>query len=140
MAADECIFCEIAADRLSARFVYRDEMSCAFLDIEPVRPGHTLVIPTAHVPDLMSGLATEGIAGTAQALHTTAVLLRDRLAADGISVFQSNGTAAGQTMDHLHFHLVPRFSGDGRLTSNWAPDRDAMDALDRTHALLTEYR
>ncbi|MBC2935078.1 HIT family protein [Nocardioides sp. zg-1228] len=136
MAVGGCIFCDIAADRSPARFVYRDESACAFLDTEPVRAGHILVIPTAHITDLMSGLATEGIAGMAQALHTTAALLRDRLAADGVSVFQSNGAASGQTVDHLHFHLVPRFSGDGRLTSNWAPAHDAMDALDRTHALL----
>lgn len=136
MAVGECIFCGIAADRSAARFVYRDERACAFLDIEPVRTGHVLVIPTTHIADLMSGLATECIAGMAQALHTTAALLRDRLGADGVSVFQSNGAAAGQTVDHLHFHLVPRVLGDGRLTSNWAADPDAMDALDRTHGLL----
>lgn len=136
MAVDRCIFCDIAGDRSPARFVYRDETACAFLDIEPVRPGHILVVPTTHITDLMSGLATDGIAGMARALHTTAVLLRDRLAADGVSMFQSNGAAAGQTVDHLHFHMVPRFTGDGRLTSNWAPAQDALDALDRTHALL----
>ena len=72
----------------------------------------------------------------AQALHATAALLKDRLSADGVSVFQSNGAAAGQTVNHLHFHMVPRRAGDGRLTSNWAPTQDAIDALDRIHALL----
>lgn len=136
MTISGCIFCDIAGGESPARFVYQDEGACAFLDIEPVRPGHLLVVPRAHVTDLSSGLAVEGITGMAQALHTTASLLRDRLSADGVSVFQSNGVAAGQTVRHLHFHMVPRFSGDARLTSNWAPAQEAIEALDRTHALL----
>lgn len=136
MAVGGCIFCDIAGGRSPARFVYRDETACAFLDFEPVRAGHILVVPGAHITDLMSGLAIEGVTGMAQALHATAARLRDRLSADGVSVFQSNGAAAGQTVPHLHFHMLPRFASDGRLTSNWAPDQGAMDALDRTHALL----
>lgn len=131
-----CIFCEIARGESPARFVYQDESACAFLDTEPVRPGHILVVPREHITDLSSRLAVEGITGMAQALHTTASLLSDRLSADGVSVFQSNGVAAGQTVHHVHFHMVPRFSGDARLTSNWAPAQDAIESLDRTHALL----
>lgn len=122
--------------RSPARFVYQDEGACAFLDIEPVRPGHILVVPRAHVTDLSSGLAAECITGRAHALHATASLLTDRLSAEGVSVFQSNGVAAGQTVHHLHFHMVPRFSGDARLTCNWGPAQEAIEALDRTHALL----
>lgn len=137
VAMGGCIFCDIAGGRSRARFVYQDERACAFLDIEPVRPGHILVVPRGHITDLSSELAVEGITGMAHALHATASLLRDRLAAEGVSVFQSNGVAAGQTVQHLHFHMVPRFSGDARLTRNWAPAQDAIEALDRTHALLT---
>jgi histidine triad (HIT) family protein len=136
VTAHQCIFCDIANGRSPARFVYQDEQACAFLDIEPVRPGHSLVVPRAHVTDLTSELAAEGIAGMSHALHKTASLLRNRLPADGVSVFQSNGVAAGQTVDHLHFHLVPRLLGDVRLTTNWMPARDAIEALDSTHAML----
>ncbi|KAA1429429.1 HIT family protein [Nocardioides antri] len=136
MTIRACPFCDIAAGRSPARFVYQDERACAFLDIEPVRSGHVLVVPRAHITDLTSDLAVEGITGMARVLHTTASLLRDRLSAEGVSVFQSNGAAAGQSVHHLHFHMVPRFSGDARLTTNWTPAQDAIQTLDRTHALL----
>ena len=133
----ECIFCDIASGRSPARFVYEDEGACAFLDIEPVRPGHLLVMPRAHITDLSSELAVKGIAEMAQTLHRATSLLMDRLSAEGVSVFQSNGSAAGQTVDHLHFHVVPRFTADARLTVNWTPAQDAIESLDRTHALLS---
>ena len=137
MIGDGCIFCDIASDRSPARFLYRDASACAFLDIEPVRPGHSLVVPNEHIEDLTAELAATALEGMARAMHAAASLLRDRLSADGVSVFQSSGAAAGQSVEHLHFHLVPRFVGDARLTSNWVPSPHAIDALEKTYALLT---
>ena len=132
----DCIFCDIGGGRSPARFLYRDTAACAFLDVEPVRPGHSLVVPNEHVVDLMAENAATALAGMARALHFTAALLKARLDADGISVFQSNGAAAGQSIAHLHFHLVPRRTGDARLTSNWSPSPDGVTGLEAMHDLL----
>jgi histidine triad (HIT) family protein len=132
---DDCIFCDISSGRLPARILYEDAAACAFLDHEPVRPGHTLVVPRQHVSGLAVAGAAIALAGAAEALEATARLLLSGIPADGISVFQSNGAVAGQTVFHMHFHLVPRVAGDGRLT-NWAGDEEAQAQLDETHRQL----
>jgi len=131
-----CTFCGIVAGRAPARVVYQDEDACAFLDINPLRLGHTLVVPRRHLPDLMAEGAAETLAAIGPALHRTALLLADRLVADGISVLQANGAAAGQTVFHLHFHLVPRPAIDIPLT-DWTPDLKARESLPETHHILT---
>ena len=132
---DSCVFCGIVAGRLPARFVYQDDDACAFLDIRPLRVGHTLVVPRRHVADLGAEGAPEAVAALGPALQETARLLSSRLDADGISVLQANGVAAGQEVFHLHFHLVPRWSGDRRLT-DFTADEAARDNLDQTHQQL----
>jgi histidine triad (HIT) family protein len=133
---DSCIFCAISAGHAPARFVYEDDDACAFLDINPLRLGHTLVVPRRHVRDLTGEGAAETLAAIGPALHQTALLLSTRLVADGISVLQANGAAAGQTVFHLHFHLLPRHTGDFPLT-DWTPDHQARQTLAETHRTLT---
>ncbi|TDU82298.1 histidine triad (HIT) family protein [Kribbella voronezhensis] len=133
--SESCIFCAITAGRASARFVYEDDDACAFLDINPLRTGHTLVVPRRHVRDLTDEGAAETIASIGPALQNTARLLSTRLDADGISVLQANGAAAGQTVFHLHFHLLPRPTGDSQLT-DWTADSKARETLDETHHRL----
>jgi histidine triad (HIT) family protein len=131
-----CIFCAIASGRAPARFVYQDDDACAFLDANPLRLGHTLVVPRRHVRDLMDEGAPETLAAIGPALHRTALLLATKLVADGISVLQANGAAAGQTVFHLHFHLLPRPTSDVPLT-DWTPDLNARESLADTHHTLT---
>jgi histidine triad (HIT) family protein len=131
-----CIFCAIVGGRAPARFVYEDDEACAFLDANPLRLGHTLVVPRRHIRDLLAEGAAETLAAIGPALHRTALLLSDRLVADGISVLQANGAAAGQTVFHLHFHLLPRPTGDIPLT-DWTPDLKARESLPETHHTLT---
>lgn len=135
MVDEACIFCEIFYGRSPAKILYEDAAACSFLDIEPVRPGHALVVPRQHVSGIAAVGAAKAMAGMAEAIEATARLLMNGLRADGISVFQSNGAVAGQTVFHLHFHLVPRFAGDGRLTI-WAGDDDAQAQLDETYRQL----
>jgi histidine triad (HIT) family protein len=135
-ADSSCIFCAIVAGRAPARFVYEDDDACAFLDANPLRLGHTLVVPRRHVRDLLAEGAAETLAAIGPALHRTARLLKDRLVADGISVLQANGAAAGQTVFHLHFHLLPRPTNDVPLT-DWTPDLHARESLPQTHQTLT---
>jgi histidine triad (HIT) family protein len=134
--SESCIFCAITSGRAPARFVYEDDDACAFLDINPLRTGHTLVVPCRHVRDLTDEGAAGILAAIGPALQQTARLLSSRLDADGISVLQANGAAAGQTVFHLHFHLLPRHTADIPLT-DWTPHPSARDTLSETHQALT---
>lgn len=123
----ECPFCEIV-DRADpdAREVYRDERAMAFFPTDPAVLGHTLVIPRQHVPDLWS-------LDEVTAKHLSVVTLRiahavrDALHPDGLNIIQSNGSAASQTVAHVHVHVVPRWDGD-RIGRIWPPESSYSDA------------
>ncbi len=108
---DDCIFCAIAAHRAPAALIYEDEASLAFLDLHPLTRGHTLIIPRVHCANIF-----ELTDGTGEAVMRTAIkvsaALRAELEPDGLNLLQSNGRAAGQTVFHFHFHLVPRWRND----------------------------
>jgi histidine triad (HIT) family protein len=112
---DPCIFCRIAAGNAEASIVLDGEHIVAFMDVRAFSPGHTLIIPRRHVPDVLAlddpAVAQAlmlGVASVARAVQAA-------FASDGLSVWQSNGKAAGQEVFHLHIHVVPRFEGDGLL-------------------------
>lgn len=131
-----CIFCAIAAGTAPSFMVYEDETAVAFLDLAPVRRGHTLVIPRRHVPDVMSLDGGQAVIDVGWAAHQVSRRLIDVFKADGITVLQSNGAAAGQVVFHLHLHLVPRFVGD-RPPVGWTRDAKDADEVAATHALIT---
>ena len=136
---DDCIFCAIAAGTAPSYRVYEDETAVAFLDLAPVREGHTLVIPRRHVPDVLADEGALALADVAQAVHTVGRLLVDVFAADGLSVLQSNGAAAGQVVFHLHMHLLPRHRGD-KSAVGWVRDADAAAVVEQTHARIVRTR
>lgn len=133
--SDFCIFCAIAAGDADASIVYEDAHAVAFLDVNPLTTGHTLVIPRRHVPDLLH--ADGVVAEIGLALEATAALLVDRLGSDGLNVFQATGGAAGQTVFHLHFHLLPRTAGDGLINVHALRSGNADTDLARLRERLT---
>ena len=109
---NDCIFCKIADKTMPAKLISEKEHTLAFLDINPVSPGHTLVIPKAHAvnaSDADDQMLTEMI------LHTreVGVFLKDALGASGYNIVNANGRSAQQSVFHIHFHVVPRFDNDG---------------------------
>jgi histidine triad (HIT) family protein len=132
-----CIFCDIVSGETESFVIASDQKAVAFLDINPFANGHTLVVPTRHVTDLLDGGA-DVLADIAPVLHETAQLLVDRLGADGINMFQSSGTAAGQEVFHLHMHLLPRWRGDG-LLKDLVGTPSAVDDLEGLHHRLTDH-
>jgi histidine triad (HIT) family protein len=130
----DCIFCGIAAGTMPAERVYEDERTIAFLDIFPAADGHVLVIPRAHADDIHS-LTPADLSAVAQTAQAMAGRVSGALGADGISIVQANGAAAGQTVFHYHVHVIPRFDGDGVLRP-WTPGRTGADELGRMGALL----
>ena len=134
--SDFCIFCEIAAGRVPSYTTYSDDVAIAFLDVAPITPGHTLVIPRRHIVDVLADGADQAVADVAPALHAVSKRLVTAFNADGISVFQSNGAAAGQEVFHLHLHVIPRYDGDSAPV-RWTRDAAAADKVADAHALIT---
>jgi histidine triad (HIT) family protein len=130
-----CIFCAIVAGEAEAFVVGSSPTAVAFLDIAPLSRGHTLVVPTRHVTDLLEGGA-DVLHEVAPLVEEVARLLVGRLGAGGLNLFQSTGEAAGQEVPHFHVHLVPRWRDDGVLRS-LVREPLAADDLDALHAELS---
>lgn len=125
----ECVFCRIVAGQIPSTRVYEDELVLAFMDIGQVNPGHVLVALKPHAENLYA-LDDAQAAAVARASARVARAIRAAFEPAGLSVYQANGAAAGQTVFHYHVHLVPRHDGD-RMAFTWPvnnPPRDQLEA------------
>ncbi|ODA68360.1 HIT-like protein [Methyloligella halotolerans] len=104
------IFAKMLKGEIPCHKIYEDENTLAFLDIMPRSEGHTLVIPKAETENLFD-VSPDVLAKTMAVVQTLAPKIRDAAGADGVLIQQFNGAAAGQTVFHLHFHIVPRKEG-----------------------------
>lgn len=109
---DNCIFCKIVKGEIPSTKVYEDDSVLAFLDIKPVNPGHTLVITKQHYENFThtDPLDLQKLILQVQAVADAVIRA---LGAEGFNLGLNNGAAAGQLVPHVHFHIMPRFSGDG---------------------------
>ena len=124
----DCIFCQIAAGKIPCFKVYEDDSALAFMDINPVSPGHTLLIPKNHAENLME-MTPQDIAGVHQASQKVALALKKSIAPEGIAVLQLNGRAANQVVMHYHVHLIPRNAGDGLRVFEWELNPGDMEQI-----------
>ncbi len=108
----ECLFCKIVGKEIASYIVYENEETLAFLDIHPKAPGHVVVIPKPHVPSLTE-LPLPRIQPLFEAVQRVRKAIETRLHADACTIGINDGIASGQTVPHLHVHLIPRFKGDG---------------------------
>lgn len=107
---ETCIFCKIVRKQAPASQIYEDKAILAFLDIRPLNMGHTLVIPKEHYVDIFDTPA-ELLGQMHIASKKVAAAVKSATDADGISIIQQTGKAAGQDIFHIHLHVVPRFEG-----------------------------
>jgi len=108
----DCIFCAIVAGEIPGRTVYETDEMLAFLDVNPLSKGHTLVIPKTHherLTDVPEDVAVELML----ALHRVTDAVEAAVDADGTTIAFNNGEAAGQEVPHVHGHVIPRWDGDG---------------------------
>jgi histidine triad (HIT) family protein len=109
---DDCIFCKIVAGEIPGRTVHETETTLAFLDANPLAPGHTLVVPKDHyetIGDMPEDVARDVFAS----LRELVPRIESAVDADASTVGFNNGEAAGQEVPHVHGHVIPRFEGDG---------------------------
>lgn len=116
-AEQDCIFCRIVAGEVPAAKVLEDESAVAFLDVGPVAVGHTLLIPRKHV-ETLDELSVEDAAATLRHLPRLVKAVCSATGCEGVNVLQNNGRVAQQFVPHVHFHIIPRSSGD-EFHFNW---------------------
>ena len=110
---NNCVFCDILSGDLPSSVVFEDELVCAFMDIQPVNPGHVLIVPKQHVI-LLADLHEETGGHMFRIAQRIAVALRrSGVKCEGVNLFLADGEAAGQEVFHVHLHVFPRFAGDG---------------------------
>lgn len=110
----DCIFCDIASGNAEAKVVFENENFKAFLDINPVNYGHTLVVPKNHYDNFLTIPESE-LTGLIKLTQFLAGVIKRSLNADGFNIISNNGASAGQSVYHSHFHIIPRFEKDFQM-------------------------
>jgi histidine triad (HIT) family protein len=113
----DCVFCKIVAGEIPSACVYQDEAAYAFMDIGPVADGHVLLIPKAHY-DTVDQMPASEAAAVLATLPKLVAAVKQATGCEGVNVLQNNGHVAGQVVGHVHFHIIPRVTGD-RFAFNW---------------------
>ncbi|HEV2771804.1 MAG TPA: HIT domain-containing protein [Thermoleophilaceae bacterium] len=135
MGEQDCIFCAIVADEVSAEKVDDDEHTIAFMDLNPWTRGHALVIPRRHTANLYE-IGDDDLRHTAVAARRLARRMRERLGCDGINVLNAAEPAAWQTVFHFHLHVIPRYEDD----SMKLPVRPKQAGADELASVARELR
>ena len=113
-----CIFCKIVAGQIPCFKLYEDADTIAFMDINPVNDGHALAVAKGHYPNIQD-IPADVLGKTAATAQRVAKAQHKALQPAGINLLQANGPGAGQSVFHLHFHVLPRTAQDGELKVNW---------------------
>src|SRR5690242_4348685 len=133
MIAD-CVICDLLSGELEVSLVYRDKLCAAFMVIQPINPGHMLVVPLRHSSCLAELHSEEGSQLFQVAQRLVESLRKAPAKCEGVNLFLADGEAAGQEVFHTHLHVVPRFKGDGfglKFSPNYftKPDRTELDSI-----------
>jgi histidine triad (HIT) family protein len=134
----DCVFCRILKGEISAQKVFENEKAVAFLDINPVAWGHTLVVPRDH-HELWTDLPAELAADLAKIAQQVARGVVKAVGAEGFNLLMNNHKCSGQAIPHAHFHVIPRKTNDG-VRYSWPakpyPAGDLEKAADAVRAAL----
>ena len=131
-----CIFCKIINKEIPSYKIYEDDRFLAFLDISQATVGHTLVIPKQHFQNIF-----ELDEKTAQDIFTLvaslACKLKQNLKIDDLNILNNNGSLAGQTVNHFHIHLIPRYKNDN-LTIKFANNKLSSEEFTKLVSTITK--
>jgi histidine triad (HIT) family protein len=130
----DCIICKLLSGELPVSMVHQDDLCAAFMDIQPVNPGHVLVVPNRHASNLSELNEDEGAEMFRVGRRLAAALRGSGVKCEGVNFFLADGEAAGQEVFHVHLHVFPRYGGDGfglKLPQAYAdlPERRELDEI-----------
>lgn len=136
MTEKECVFCRIANGELPAAALYEDDDFCVILDLNPASRGHALILPKEHYPDVCQ--LDEVIAAKMLPLAgKLGAAMKKALGCSGFNLVQNNGAAAGQTVNHVHMHIIPRYEGGPGMVE-WEPGTVSAEEMDRIVGAVKE--
>lgn len=134
---DDCLFCKIVAGDIPAQMVFEDEYAIAFMDINPVNPGHVLVVPKEHTNEI-TDMPNEAVGRLFRLVQHVAKGVREAVDAPGFNIGVNTGPEAGQIIFHTHVHVMPRFENDGHR--HWekkkVPEEEMARVADSIRATL----
>jgi len=130
MEEKDCIFCQIVNKEIPSKIIYENEHNIAFLDIFPIGEGHTIVIPKKHYSNI-EVIPEKELIEIIKTVKFLSKLLHDKLNFDGYNILQNNFKAAGQVVQHFHFHIIPRNFNDSRFKLVIPRDKASDDDLNR---------
>lgn len=136
---DNCVFCKLLSGELEVTFVHQDDRCSAFMDVQPVTPGHVLVVPHRHSAYLADLDEEDGAQMFRVAQRVAAALRKCGLKCEGVNFFLADGEAAGQDVFHVHLHVFPRYPGDG-FGLNLPPDYQQRPAREELNEIAKSIR
>jgi len=125
----DCLFCKIASKEIPAKIIYEDESAVGVLDVNPVSPGHSMILPKKHAGNILE-LPDGEIKGVFQAVKNLTALLKNKLNPDGFTIGINHGSVSGQTVEHLHIHVIPRWKNDGGGSIHSVVNNAPKESLD----------
>lgn len=131
-----CVFCKIINGEIPSFKIYENEKVICFLDINASSTGHTLIVPKEHVTNMFD-VSEDTICEVAKAIKHVTNLLKEKLGVDSVNVINNSGIKAGQTVMHLHYHVIPRYENDGIVISPKQTEPD-FSKLKEIHELITK--
>lgn len=129
-----CVFCDIIAHKIPSKVVYEDDDVLAILDISQVTKGHTIVMPKKHVKNILEA-DEETAAAVMKTVYHLAIKIQNATGCAGLNILNNCNEIAGQTVDHLHFHIIPRYDEKDAVTISFG--ESGIHDLD---AVLTEIK
>ena len=125
---EDCIFCKIIRGEIPSFKLYEDDLTYAFMDINPLNDGHALVIPKYHVENIYA-TPDEWFQPTMSTVRRIATAVNKVVQPEGINLLQANGPGAKQSVFHIHMHVIPHYADDG-AGMNWGMKPGDMGAID----------
>lgn len=133
---EDCIFCKLANGVIPTNTLYEDEMFKVILDTAPATKGHALLLTKTHEENLLE-LTDENASKALLIARKMAHIMKEKLNYDGLNLIQNNGETAGQTVNHFHIHLIPRYQKDGQ-SLNLVPGNASAEELEEVRKLITQ--
>ena len=134
---ENCLFCRLVAGELPCYKVYEDDKVMAFLDIQPCSWGHTVVIPKKHF-ERWQDVDTDIAASVAVALQKVAKIISKKLQPRAFNICLNDGKGAGQAIPHVHWHIIPRYAGDGGRSCHAIVKAEPLQDLEATAKILND--